>query len=212
MKLNDIRQEYLQAPLEIENFKGDPIRLLKLWYKNAIDSEIALLNAITLSTVGNDGYPNSRVVLAKEISDEGLIIYTDYDSQKGKELESNNKVSLVIFWKEHDRQIRIKAKSSKITKEKSDEYFRSRPIESQISATASDQSSLVDIDSLKERVLEITEKSKDLNSLPCPANWGGYFLEYTEIEFWQGRPSRLHDRFKFVKENGSWTDAKRLSP
>jgi pyridoxamine 5'-phosphate oxidase len=212
MNLNDIRQEYLQAPLEIEKFTNKPHELLKLWYKNAIDSDISLVNAITLSTVGQDGYPNSRIVLAKEISDEGLIIYTDYDSQKGIELEANNKVSLVIFWKEHDRQIRIKAKSSKISRSESEKYFQSRPIQSQISATASEQSSVIDFSLLISKVKNITSKNEKSSSLPCPKNWGGYFLEYTEVEFWQGRPNRLHDRFRFSKENGRWIPPVRLSP
>jgi len=210
MNLNDIRQEYLQQPLDIENYQ-DPTILLKKWFQDAIDDEINLVNAITLSTVDSAGYPNARVVLAKEISEKGLIIYTDYNSKKGKELELNPNVAVTVFWKEQDRQIRIKAKASKISQAESEKYFRSRPLESQISATASQQSAIVDMKDLQTKVESLTKNITE-SSIKCPLNWGGYFLEFNEIEFWQGRPSRLHDRFQFKLENGSWGQSLRLSP
>ena len=212
MDLKNIRQEYMQKPLEIEKFQLDPIGLLKQWYQDAIDSNISLVNAMTLSTVTEDGFPNSRVVLAKDISDKGLIIYTDYNSQKGREIEKNSNVAALIFWKEQDRQIRIKAKASKIEREESDKYFKSRPKESQISASASLQSSSVTIEALTQKVTNLISQYKDEDSLPCPKNWGGYFLEFVEIEFWQGRPNRLHDRFHFLLRDGEWSTFNRLSP
>ena len=211
MNLNNIRQEYLQKPLNISD-DTNPMKLFKEWFQDAINDEIDLVNAITLSTIGEDGFPNARIVLAKEISETGLIVYTDYTSQKSKDLLNSSKASITIFWKEQDRQIRIKATSSRISYEQSDKYFRSRPLESQISAIASSQSSPVNLEELQKKITGII-KSNSKNSLPCPKTWGGYAFDFFEIEFWQGRPNRLHDRFNFKKNtNGTWNKSTRLSP
>jgi pyridoxamine 5'-phosphate oxidase len=211
MDLKDVRQDYMQKPLEIDNFKDCPGKLLKSWFNDAINEDLLLPNAATLSTIGLDGFPNARVVLVKEVQDDSLVIYTDYNSTKGLEIEKNNNVALTVLWKAVDRQIRIRAKCEKISFEESDKYFRSRPKASQISATASYQSKPTEIDKLNKKVAEIEQQYKDQDSLPCPKNWGGYKLTYDQIEFWHGRPNRLHDRFQFTRTDKSWK-VDRLAP
>ena len=211
MDLKDVRQDYMQKPLEIENYKDSPGKLLESWFDDAINENLPLPNAVTLSTIGLDGFPNARVVLVKEVKGDSLVIYTDYESTKGIEIEKNKNVALTILWKGVERQIRIRATCEKISYEESDKYFRSRPKGSQISAAASNQSQPVDFEILQTRVETIEEEYKNKDSLPCPKNWGGYKLTYDEIEFWQGRPNRLHDRFHFTKSENSWK-LERLSP
>jgi pyridoxamine 5'-phosphate oxidase len=211
MDLKDVRQDYMQKPLEIESYKDSPGKLLESWFNDAINENLPLPNAVTLSTIGLDGFPNARVVLVKEVKGDSLVIYTDYESTKGLEIEKNKNVALTVLWKGVERQIRIRATCEKISYEESDKYFRSRPKGSQISAAASNQSQPVDFEILKTRVEAIEEEYKNKNSLPCPENWGGYKLIYDEIEFWQGRPNRLHDRFHFRKSINSW-ELERLSP
>jgi len=211
MNLNDIRQDYMQRPFSIEGYQNSPIELLEDWYSDAIKENISLVNATTLSTIGLDGKPNSRVVLTKSIDKNGITIFTNYQSTKGEELAKNPNVSLNIYWKELDRQIRIKGEAKRISRKESQEYFQSRPKDSQISATASHQSSEIDADILSKRVKELKLEYQNQEKLPCPPNWGGYLINIDQIEFWQGRPNRLHDRYQFKRDNCNWV-VSRLSP
>ncbi len=211
MDLKDVRQDYMQKPLDIEGYRENPGKLLEKWFEDALSENLPLPNAVTLSTIGLDGFPNARVVLVKEVSGNSLVIYTDYESTKGLEIEKNSNVAVTVLWKGVERQIRIRAKCEKISYEESDKYFRSRPKASQISATASHQSQPTEMKTLESKVESLTEQYKNEDSLPCPPNWGGYKLIYDQIEFWQGRPNRLHDRFQFTREGESW-NLERISP
>jgi len=211
MNLNDIRQEYLQAPLKIEDLEGNPYNQFKKWFKNALDAKIEYVNAASLATVNAAGIPSNRIVLLKDINESGVHIFTDYRSHKAKDIEGNSNISLNIFWKEFDRQIRMTGTATKLSTKENTEYFQSRPLESQISATASIQSSTVSKVELENKVKKLTEIYKGETKLPCPDTWGGYLIQINEFEFWQGRPSRLHDRFQYKKIMNDWK-IERLSP
>lgn len=210
MDLKDIRAEYLQTEMNIEDLAINPFEQLKTWFDQILKSEIIYPNAANLATVDKTGSPHSRIILIKDIKDKGVTFFTDYSSDKGEQMSDNKSVCINIFWKEFDRQVRMNGNISKLEKAESEKYFQSRPKDSQISATASLQSKEVSKKSLMTKVSEITELYKDDGVLPCPENWGGYFVEINEFEFWQGRPNRLHDRFKYCL-NSSW-EIKRVSP
>lgn len=211
MNLNDIRQEYLQNELSIKDLDKSPFEQFKKWFQNALDADIDYVNAASLATIGRDGFPSNRIVLLKDINDTGIHIYTDYRSQKALDIEFNPNICLNIFWKEFDRQIRMTGTASKLNREENIKYFQSRPKASQISATASYQSSIASKIQLEEDVKQLTIKYKDEEKLPCPDYWGGYLVTISKFEFWQGRPSRLHDRFQYCLENNKWK-IDRLAP
>lgn len=210
MDLKDIKLEYIREELNIEQLSQSPGEQLEKWMQDAIDTEISYPNAVTLSTIDKDGFPNARIVLAKDIQKDGLVFFTDYTSSKALELIKSRKVSVLFFWKELDRQIRIQGEATKVDPEESEEYFLSRPYESQISALASNQSSVINKEELVTRVEKLKEQYPKGN-VPYPANWGGYKVSIEKAEFWQGRPNRLHDRFAYnPKDNGH--SIERLSP
>jgi pyridoxamine 5'-phosphate oxidase len=164
-----------------------------------------------VATVSKENKPSSRVVYMRDISEEGLVFYTNYDSQKGNDLDSNPHISLLFFWGELERQIRIEGKVSVLDPAKSDLYFSGRPRESQIGAWSSDQSRIIDSRKiLEDRYKEFTDKFENKN-VDRPKHWGGYLVEPTSFEFWQGRPSRLHDRVKFLNNHSDWKIV-RLAP
>lgn len=208
MDLSNTRSEYLGKELLLDNLHKDPIKQMQAWVENA--KELQYSNAATLSTITQEGYPSSRIVLIKEIKDNSVTFYTCYDSQKSKDIEVNNKASFNIYWKEHDRQIRLQGKLEKTTPEKSDQYFQSRPFESKVAALISPQSQDIDIENLKKLFSQNLEKYKD-KKIPTPKNWGGYKFNINKYEFWQGRPSRLHDRFEYTLKNNIWC-IRRLAP
>lgn len=210
MNLKDIKLEYIREELHEKDLEATPLDQLKKWMNQAIKSEITYANAASLSTLTKDNYPSSRIVLIKEIAEEGPVFYTDYTGKKALEIIENRKVSLLFFWKELDRQIRLQGMATKIDPEKSEEYFLSRPYESQISAMASNQSSVITKEELERRVVELKDQYPQ-GSVPYPNNWGGYCVSIDSCEFWQGRPNRLHDRFLFKKEQKNW-NISRLSP
>jgi pyridoxamine 5'-phosphate oxidase len=210
MDLKDIKLEYIREGLNQKDLEARPIEQIKKWMNQAIKSEITYANAASLSTITKDGYPSSRIILIKEILDEGLIFYTDYTGKKALEIIESRKVSLLLFWKELDRQVRIQGTATKIDPEKSEQYFLSRPYESQISALASNQSSVISKEELESRVLALKEQYPE-GEVPYPNNWGGYIVSVDACEFWQGRPNRLHDRFEFTQEKKQWKIS-RLSP
>ncbi|MFL0684225.1 MAG: pyridoxamine 5'-phosphate oxidase [Algoriphagus aquaeductus] len=211
MKLFEIRKEYTLKSLDINDVSTDPLRQFKSWFEEAVDAEALEVNAMCLSTLGKDGFPNGRIVLLKEL-DSGFVFFTNYESDKGKELDANPKASLTFFWPEIERQIRIQGEVSKISEAESDEYFFSRPYGSQIGAWISAQSREISgRQELEERQKE-TENRFQKVPMERPGHWGGYRLQARRIEFWQGRPSRLHDRICYeIQDSGEWRIS-RLSP
>lgn len=210
MDLKDIRAEYLQKELNESDMAQNPIDQLNLWFDLALKSEITYPNAANLASVDTKGAPHCRIILIKDIKDKGVTFFTDYSSDKGKQLENNKNVCINIFWKEFDRQVRMNGTISKVSREESVKYFQSRPKDSQISATASSQSAKVSKENLVKEVERLNDQYANESVLPCPETWGGYFVEVNEFEFWQGRPNRLHDRFKYTNPD-NW-QIHRVSP
>jgi len=211
-KLKDLRKEYSKADLDVKDVMKDPIAQFKKWFEEASKSEVPEVNAMNLATVNAEGKPTSRIVLLKGIEEGRFIFYTNYQSQKGRELEQNPSCALTFFWPELERQVRIEGDALRVDERKSVEYFQSRPRGSQVGAWSSPQSTIIDSrEILDERRKKIEEKFKELSVLPKPHQWGGFEIDPTMIEFWQGRPSRLHDRIQFVKVDGVWK-VQRLAP
>ncbi|TGK00903.1 pyridoxamine 5'-phosphate oxidase [Leptospira semungkisensis] len=209
--ISDIRNEYSKAKLDEKDIDSSPLEFFKKWFDQAIESQVAEPTAMTLATVTEEGLPDARIVLLKGIENGGFQFYTNYSSSKGKELAKNPNACLVFFWFELERQVRIRGIVSKVSREISETYFHSRPFDSQIGALASDQSEEVENRSVLEKKFGEFKSKYEGKSVPLPENWGGYILEPFEIEFWQGRRSRLHDRILFRKEGGLWV-RKRLQP
>lgn len=208
-ELQNLRQHYNTGGLMERDLEDNPFDQFKTWFKEASNSGIIEPNAMTLSTVDGNK-PKSRIVLLKEINEDGLVFYTNYQSHKGKEIKENNNANLLFFWDRQARQIRIEGVIEKIPREDSIEYFNSRPYESRIGAISSEQSKVIsDRNLLVDRFNELLDKYPD--NPPCPENWGGYLLKPEKFEFWQGRQSRLHDRLVYELENNNWK-IYRLSP
>lgn len=203
MEISSIRKEYTLKSLDINKLNCDPVAQFQLWLKEALASEVLEVNAMTLSTLGLDGTPNGRIVLLKEV-DHGFVFFTNYQSEKGKELEVSAKASLTFFWAELERQVRIKGTVSKIAESESDAYFFSRPIGSQIGAWTSPQSQKIESREILDQRQQDVEKRFQKEPMIRPAHWGGYRLIPSAVEFWQGRPSRLHDRASYQLVQGGW--------
>ena len=203
MKLADIRKEYSLKSMEIDEVELNPLIQFKKWMAEAIKAEALEPNAMCLSTLGEDGFPNARIVLLKDL-DDGFVFFTNYQSRKGIELENYPKASLTFFWPEIERQVRVIGNVTKISTEQSDAYFLSRPYSSQLGAWASPQSQEISgrkiLDSLQTEV----EKKFLESPITRPPHWGGYRLLPHRVEFWQGRPSRLHDRIVYDKPGSDW--------
>lgn len=204
MDLKKIILEYHQKELSISMLDIDPFKQFNHWMQDALKENISYPNTVTLATVDKHGLPQARIVLIKDLTDEGVIFFTNYDSAKGQDISNNNKVGLNIFWKELDRQIRINGTAKKISPKESEEYFRSRSRESQISAIVSPQSEVINKEKLLKEIERIDKAFPETKDLPMPKNWGGYLVAPEVFEFWQGRPNRFHDRFKYIKENHNW--------
>ena len=208
----DIRRDYsLKTLLETE-VADNPFLQFGDWWQQAIESEIDEVNAMTLATASLEGVPSARIVLLKAYDEKGFVFFTNYESAKGQELAENPKASLLFFWKELERQVRITGLVEKVSAAENDEYFLSRPTGSQIGAWASPQSRVIENRSwLENRVKELAEKFKT-EQLTRPPHWGGYRVKPVIIEFWQGRSSRLHDRIQYsLQDNGNWK-IERLAP
>jgi pyridoxamine 5'-phosphate oxidase len=210
--LTDLRREYASRALDEQDAHADPIEQFAIWFAEALQSQLLDVNAMTLATASAKGEPSARTVLLKGADQNGFVFYTNYSSAKGLDLAANPRAALLFFWAELERQVRITGSVTKTTAAESDQYFHSRPIESQIGAAISDQSRPIEHRSVLERKFEeLVTKYKDAE-VPRPANWGGYRLKPDAIEFWQGRKSRLHDRLLYTRQpDGSWTRS-RLAP
>lgn len=197
--------------MEVE-IPDDPMDLFQDWFEEMEKIKDTIeVNAMTISTVGRDGFPKNRVVLLKEFGKEGFVFYTNYLSEKGKALEANPNICISFFWNETERQVIIQGIAEKYSEEKAIEYFNSRPRGSQLGAWASNQSSEIASREVLEKCLrELENKYKD-KEIPKPAYWGGYLIRPLKFEFWQGRPNRLHDRILFEKRDNYW-NIKRLAP
>lgn len=207
-----IRQDYKLKTLEESDVDRNPIAQFSKWWDEAVASDILEVNAMALSTVDGDGQPSSRIVLLKGFDENGFVFFTNYLSSKAMQMEQNNRVSLIFFWKELERQVRIQGTVSKTSAEQSDKYFQSRPLGSQVGAWASPQSQLVSSRKiLEENVREIEIKFEG-RTVSRPLHWGGYVVRPNSMEFWQGRSNRLHDRIKFHQmHDGEW-EINRLAP
>ena len=211
-QIADIRKEYILHSLREEDVAENAMEQFERWWKDALKSEIIEVNAMTLATASADGLPAARIVLLKGFRDEGFLFYTNYDSFKGRQLLENPRACLVFFWKEIERQVRITGLVEKLNQEENDTYFKSRPAGSRIGAWASPQSEVIESsDWLLNRANQFDKKFAE-TSIPRPPHWGGYLVRPVTIEFWQGRPNRLHDRLLYsLQENGNWM-IERLAP
>lgn len=217
MDLENLRRSYEENSLEVDDLDVDPIRQFKTWFQESQDAPSADWfepNAMTLSTSSDDGHVSSRIVLLKQVTEEGFVFFTNYDSDKGKHLASNPRASLVFYWPHVERQVRVDGKVLKTDAETSSRYFHARPRGSQCGAVASQQSRVLENrKELVEAAMKVAEQF-DGQEIPCPDYWGGYVVQPSRIEFWQGRPSRLHDRFVYLPDSESpagWK-AQRLAP
>jgi pyridoxamine 5'-phosphate oxidase len=201
----DIRKDYQMQRLLETDVANNPFTQFNRWWDDALKSELDEVNAMTLATASATGMPSARIVLLKSASVDGFVFFTNYNSQKGKELEENPYACLVFFWKELERQIRITGTIEKVSVAESDEYFNSRPAGSRIGAWASPQSSVIPSREVIEANIIKYEQKFAGTEIARPAHWGGYIVKPTVIEFWQGRPNRLHDRIQYTKQQaGSW--------
>ncbi|MGN0003636.1 MAG: pyridoxamine 5'-phosphate oxidase [Sphingobacterium composti] len=207
-----IREDYAMGSLSELDVLENPTQQFQVWFEQALSAQVLEPNAMVLATINNQGYPSTRVVLLKDIKAEGFSFFTNYTSQKGQDLARNSKVSLLFFWGELQRQVRIEGDVEFLPKDDSDEYFASRPKGSQIGAWSSPQSQIIASRSiLEDRVKEKEIEFEQMETIPRPSFWGGYLVKPFRMEFWQGRSSRLHDRIVYQKENDTWTK-NRLAP
>ena len=207
-----IRRDYSHQQLSEKEVDTNPIRQFEKWWQEAVHSKIDEVNAMTLATASRDGLPSARIVLLKDFSEEGFVFFTNYESYKGLQLAENPKACLVFFWKELERQVRITGLTIKISDKESDEYFNSRPEASRVGAWVSPQSRVIESRHwIDEKFNELVNKMKEA-PVQRPPYWGGYRVKPVEIEFWQGRPGRLHDQIQYsLEENGHWK-IERLAP
>jgi pyridoxamine 5'-phosphate oxidase len=208
----DIRKEYMLETLDEMGAEANAIRQFDKWWQEATTSTIDEINAMTLATATPDGKPSARIVLLKGYDDNGFVFFTNYESNKGKELAANPNACLVFFWKELERQVRLEGRVEKVSNEESDAYFFSRPQGSQVGAWASPQSTVIDNREVIEANVTKYTSQFELQPLQRPPHWGGYRLKPQLIEFWQGRESRLHDRLQYTLQTNNDWKIERLAP
>jgi pyridoxamine 5'-phosphate oxidase len=210
--IGDIRKDYQLKSLSESDTAADPLEQFQIWWEEALNAKIEELNAMTVATASCDGIPSARVVLLKGLSPKGFIFFTNYNSYKGQQLAENPRACLVFFWKEVERQVRITGLSEKLSDAENDEYFNSRPEGSRIGAWASPQSQVIESRAwLENNSIKFQKEFQD-KPVQRPPHWGGYVVKPISIEFWQGRPSRLHDRIQYtLQDDGKWM-IERLAP
>jgi pyridoxamine 5'-phosphate oxidase len=206
-----LRKNYCHSELLEETVEANPIHQFRLWFDNALEAELLEPNAFCLSTVDSLNRPDSRIVLLKAIKEEGFVFYTNYNSKKGNDMALKAHVSMNFVWLELERQVRVRGTVEKISAEESDQYFYSRPLESQLGAIVSSQSEKLTSKTLMENAMQEALNKYGVEKPTRPEHWGGYLIKPIEIEFWQGRPNRLHDRLRYVKTEKNWT-IERLYP
>jgi pyridoxamine 5'-phosphate oxidase len=211
MNIDSIRMEYTLGSLDIDTIDHDPFQFFRKWLNEAITSELPEPTAMSVSTIGADGFPQSRIVLLKSFDDSGYTFYTNYLSQKGQSMEINHRAALLFFWPELQRQVRITGIVTKVSRENTESYFATRPRSSQVGAWASEQSKALPSREYLEKLFRDIEARYEGSEIPAPDHWGGYLVTPHRFEFWQGRRSRLHDRFLFEREGDSWA-VRRLAP
>ncbi len=210
-KLADLRKSYIKGSLSEEDVQKNPIDQFNIWFDQARHAELPEPNAMTVASVDADGKPSARIVLIKEVTNQGFVFFTNYDSRKGQALTHNPQAALLFFWPELERQIRVEGTVEKLSEEASDEYFHSRPLDSRIGAWASPQSQVISGRSvLVAKAAEYALKFA-LNP-PRPPHWGGFRVKPQALEFWQGRPSRLHDRIRYTQQAYGIWKIERLAP
>jgi pyridoxamine 5'-phosphate oxidase len=211
-RIADIRRDYSHKSLSEKEVNANAILQFETWWNEAVNSKIEEPNAMTLATASIDGLPSARIVLLKEFSEQGFVFYTNYESFKAQQLAENPKACLVFFWKELERQVRITGLIQKINGRQSDEYFSSRPEASRIGTWASPQSRVIESRHWLDEKFNELVKQLEGTEIKRPPHWGGYIVKPVVIEFWQGRPSRLHDRIQYtLDESGNWK-IERLAP
>jgi pyridoxamine 5'-phosphate oxidase len=210
--MKESTNEVTRKELDEKTVDSTPIDLFRRWFDEAIASGSRLPDAMTLATATKDGKPSARMVLLKQVDDRGFVFYTNYRSSKARELEENPQAALVFYWTQLDRQVRVEGSIERVSPAESDDYFKTRPRESQLGAAASPQSEVIESrEILEKNFRELDELYRD-RPIDRPAHWGGYRLTPERIEFWQNRTGRLHDRILYERQaNGSWT-IKRLAP
>jgi pyridoxamine 5'-phosphate oxidase len=210
--LKDLRREYASRALDEAAADPNPIAQFREWFSEALAAQLTDANAMSLATASATAEPSVRIVLLKDVDDDGFVFFTHYDSPKGRDLAVNPRASLLFFWADLERQVRISGPVSRVSRAVSEAYFTSRPLDSQFAAWAAKQSSSIpDRGMLEQRFAEVKARYATA-SVPCPPDWGGYHLRAEQIEFWQGRPGRLHDRLRYTRRNdGSW-ERTRLAP
>ena len=206
-----LRQEYISQPLRRNHLVDDPLEQFHLWFNEASQADVPEPNTMTLATANSDGAPSCRTVLLKNCDDRGFIFFTNYLSRKGQDLAANPQASLLFYWGPLHRQVAVRGVVVKVPREESEEYFHSRPVDSQLGAWASVQSAVIPgRPFLEKHFADLTREHAD-KPVPLPDYWGGYCVKPIEIEFWQGRENRMHDRVLYRQEDGQWT-RERLSP
>lgn len=212
VRVADMRRDYKLSSLDRSDLAAEPTEQFDRWFQEAVSADIADPTAMILATAGSDGRPAARTVLLKGFDTRGFVFYTNYESRKGKQLAENPYASLLFAWTSLERQVEICGTASQVSKDESEAYFYSRPIDNQIGAWASDQSSIIESRAtLEKRVATLMDKYRG-RTVPVPPFWGGYRVIPESIEFWQGRPSRLHDRFRYTRRPNDIWKIERLAP
>jgi pyridoxamine 5'-phosphate oxidase len=211
ISIADLRLNYTLQQLNESDVNPDPIKQFQLWFNQAVSAQLPEPNAMTLATADKNGLPSARIVLLKGVDECGFVFYTNYESRKGRELSENPQAALVFLWTALERQVRIEGEVKKVSAEESDAYFYSRPLESRLGALTSDQSQVIPNREVLEQRFQNLKAKYQSQEVPRPSHWGGYRVVPRMIEFWQGRPSRLHDRLQYRLRDSQWI-IERLAP